>query len=276
MYLYQFEAFTTPCELHIEAICNTSADSAAKTVMTYAKQLEYSYGFFRKTSDVYAINHRSKNSHIISDEFAGLIKMALFYNKVTCGIFDIALSGTLKASLNSSSLEEYQQHRNELLPFASCEHISLEGNCLSFSNAFTKIDLGGLVKEYAVDQAVLQLQNLGIKSALINFGGDIAAYGTCHGNPWKIGIQNPDDIDSNLIEVALNDGSVCTSGHSKRYTTIENENITHIISASQSYASSTQISVVAPTTLDAGIWSTVLLIKQDLILPAHIQLVHNV
>ena len=120
--------------------------------------------------------------------------MALFYNKVTCGIFDIALSGTLKASLNSSSLEEYQQHRNELLPFASCEHISLEGNCLSFSNAFTKMDLGGLVKEYAVDQAVLQLQNLGIKSALINFGGDIAAYGTCHGNPWKIGIQNPDAL----------------------------------------------------------------------------------
>ncbi|MBV5348301.1 FAD:protein FMN transferase [bacterium] len=63
------------------------------------------------------------------------------------------------------------------------------------------MDFGGLVKEYAVDQAALQLQKLGIKFALVNFGGDISAYGTCHNEPWKVGLQDPDSLNLNLVEV---------------------------------------------------------------------------
>lgn len=273
MYLYDFEAFTTPCELHLEALEHTEADTAAQKIISHAKQLEYRYGFFRETSEIYALNHRSKNSHSISDELAGLLKIAFFYTKMTQGVFDIALSGTLKASFKAPTLEEYHKQRNALRPFASSEHIYLEGNQLTFSNAFTKIDFGGLVKEYAVDQSVVLLQNLGITSALINFGGDIATYGMCHDTPWRIGIQNPDALNSNLMEVELNNRSLCTSGHSKRYTTIENEKITHIVGVSQGYAHSKQISVIAPTTLDAGVWSTALLINPSLPLPEHIQLV---
>lgn len=275
MYLYQFEAFTTPCELHIEASSNASADDAAQAIIAYTKQLEYRYGFFQETSEVYAVNHRSDNNLIISDEFAGLMQMALFYQKVTQGVFDIALAGTLKASFKAPTLEEYQRLRKTLLPFASCEQISLAGNRLLFANDYTKIDLGGLVKEYAVDQAVLQLQAFGITSALVNFGGDISAFGTCHNKPWKIGVQDPDVANSNIIEVELNNRSLCTSGHHKRFTTIENETISHIISAKLCSKKHTQISIIAPTTVDAGIWSTALLINPILIPPAHIQLLHT-
>lgn len=94
MYLYQFEAFTTFCELHIEANNNsTSADYAAQIVITYVKQLEYRYGFFQETSELYAINNRTNNTHSISDELAGFIGMALFYTQMTQGIFDVDLSG---------------------------------------------------------------------------------------------------------------------------------------------------------------------------------------
>lgn len=276
MYLYQFEAFTTPCELHIEASSNASADDAAQAIISSAKQLEHRYGFFQDTSELYAINHRTDNSFLISDEFVALLQIALFYTKVTQGVFDIALSGTLKASFKAPSLEEYQQVRNTLLPFASSEHISLTGNRLTFFNDYTKIDFGGLVKEYAVDQAVLQLQAFGITSALVNFGGDIAAFGTCHDKPWKIGIQDPDSPDSNIMEVELTNCSLCTSGHSKRFTTIENEPMSHVISAKQSDKKHIQISIIAPTTVDAGVWSTALLINPNLKPPAHIQLVHTV
>ncbi len=273
MYLYDFEAFTTACELHIETSDHAVADAAVQSIIAHAKRLEYCYGFFRETSEIYALNHRSKNSHIISDELAGLIRIALFYTKMTHGVFDIALSGTLKASFKASSLEEYHEQKDILLPFASSKHIHLEGNQLTFSNNFTKIDFGGLVKEYAVDEAVVLLQESGITSALINFGGDIAAYGMCHDTPWKIGIQNPDSLDLNLMEIELNNRSLCTSGHSKRYTTIENEKITHIIGSSQRYENFKQISIIAPTTLDAGVWSTALLINPGLPLPEHIQLI---
>jgi len=201
--------------------------------------------------------------------------MALFYTKMTQGVFDIALSGTLKASLKASTLEKYHAMRDTLLPFASSEHIVLEGNQLIFSNDFTKIDFGGLVKEYAVDQAVVLLQNIGITSALINFGGDIAAYGTCHNNPWKIGIQNPDSLELNLMEVELHNQSLCTSGHSKRFNEIEKIKISHIIPSNPALQNCNQVSILAPTTVDAGIWSTALLINPNLILPAHIKLINT-
>lgn len=273
MYLYNFEAFTTSCELHIEAPAQAEADNAAQIIISHTKRLEHCYGFFRETSELYAINNRTNNTHIISDEFAGLIQMALFYTKITQGVFDIALSGTLKASFKATTLEEYYTIRDTLIPFASSEHVLLEGNQLTFSNDFTKIDFGGLVKEYAVDQAVVLLQNIGITSALINFGGDIAAYGTCHNNPWKIGIQNPNSLDLNLMEVELHNHSLCTSGHSKRFNEIERIKISHIIPSDPALQNCSQVSIIAPTTVDAGIWSTALLINPTLIFPAHIKLI---
>jgi thiamine biosynthesis lipoprotein len=274
LYLYQFEAFTTPCELHIEALSNATADYVAHTIITSTKQLESRYSFFQKTSEVYAVNNRSENSLTISDEFAGLLEIAFFYHKMTQGVFDIALAGTLKAVFKAPSQDDYQKLKNTLLPFSSSEHINLAGNRLFFNNDYTKIDFGGLVKEYAVDQAVLQLQSCGITSALVNFGGDIAAFGTCHDKPWKIGIQDPCSADLNVIEVELNNVSLCTSGHSKRFTTIENETISHIIGINQINNKCTQISVMAPTTVDAGVWSTTLLINPNLNPPHHIDIIN--
>jgi thiamine biosynthesis lipoprotein len=277
VYLYNFEAFTAPCELHIEAPTLSSANEAAQVVITDTKRLEVRYSFFNPASEVYALNHRSEHIQILSDELSGLIALALFYTEMTQGAFDIALAGTLKAASKASSLPEYIRLKEDLLPFASSQQLQLDGNSLKFPNNLTKIDLGGLVKEYAVDQAVLRLQNLGIKSALINFGGDISAYGTCHGSPWAIGIQDPEIPEQNLLEVRLDNRSLCTSGHSKRYVTIEDEKITHIVSSfAKTEHSYRQASIMAPTALDAGIWSTAILANPNLLLPAHIELVNAI
>ncbi|MDD5161154.1 MAG: FAD:protein FMN transferase [Sulfuricurvum sp.] len=221
---------------------------------------------------IYPLNYRSFDTHLLSDELAGFIQLSLFYTNVTLGAFDIALAGTLKETAKVSSIYEYQAKRNNLLPFASSSHLSLKGNCLTFSNPITKIDLGGLVKEYAVDQSVLQLQSMGITSALINFGGDIAAFGTCHAQPWRVGVQSPDNPNINIMEVELYDSSLCTSGHSKRYSIIQSEKISHIVTPSDLSGSYSQASILAPTTIDAGIWSTAVLVNPNLVLPAHIQM----
>jgi len=62
---------------------------------------------------------------------------------------------------------------------------------------------------------------------------------------------------------------ICT-----RYTMIDNQKISHIQSKKQIYNNSTQqISVTAPTTVDAGVWSTALLIAPQLVLPEHIHII---
>lgn len=273
MHRFEFEAFSTPCELHIDASNESTAAYAVKAIFENAKRLERLYSFFRNDSDLYALNERTSEQHQLSDELAGLIRLALFYTDATKGVFDIATAGTLKYLSHLASLDEYNRQKEKLIPFASSSHLLLEGNSLTFDNAVTKIDLGGLVKEYAVDQSVFILQSLGIASALVNFGGDIAAIGKCEDIPWRIGIQDPEDFEKNLMEVELNDISLCTSGFSKRFVMIESEKISHVVSSLAMSKCYTQVSIIAPTTVDAGVWSTALLIDSSLKIPEHIQVI---
>lgn len=275
MYFYQFEAFSAPCELHIDAPTSLVANEAARAIFENTKRLESDYSFFQDGSKIHELNHRSCNYNVISDELAGLIQLSLFYSNLTQGAFDIAMAGTLKELADVSTLHGYWNKKKLLMPQASSSHLCLEGNTLIFSNSTTKIDLGGLVKEYAVDQSVFMLQSLGIASALINFGGDLCAFGMCHDLPWRIGIQDPKDFKSNLVEIDVHNASVCTSGHSKRFTKIQEEKFSHIVIPTKNSRLYSQVSILAPTTVDAGIWSTSLLVNPELILPPHVRLIHN-
>lgn len=242
MFIYRFESFTSSCELHIDVDNKIYADYVAHVILKETKYLEQKYGFFSETSELYKINHRTTNSVLIDEEFISLIQLSLFYYKKTLGAFDVAIDGTIK----------------------------LEENQLIFSDKNTKIDFGGLVKEYAVDLAISILKDCKIKSALVNFGGDLASLGSCNGIPWKIGIEDPYNIDKNIAIIEMDNNSLCSSGHSKRYKEINNEKVSHIkIKEKNDYQ---QISIIAPTTVDAGVWSTALLSKPSLIPPPHIQI----
>ena len=64
-----------------------------------------------------------------------------------------------------------------------------------------QLDLGGIAKGYAADQALRSLREAGVASALVNASGDIAI-----GNPppdlpgWKIGVA-PLDADRSAVGV---------------------------------------------------------------------------
>lgn len=265
MYLFEFEAFTTFCEVQIDSHDEYLAKKLANEIYCNTKRLEEQYSYFKESSQLYKVNHRNSNSLHVSDEFAGLLELSIFYSQKTDGAFDVAMAGTLKNNRDDTQT---------LYKFASITCISIKSNLLTFHNDVTKIDFGGLVKEYAVDQSILILKLAGIKSALINFGGDITAIGDHHGEIWNIGIEDPSDKNLNIAFIELTSASLCTSGNSKRYEEIDEKKFSHIISLQQNDYK--QISVVAPTTVDAGVWSTALLVNSQLIPPKHIKVVSKI
>jgi thiamine biosynthesis lipoprotein len=80
------------------------------------------------------------------------------------------------------------------------------------------LDPTGLVKGWAAERALGELKSGGVPAALINAGGDIAAYGRpAAGQPWRIGIRNPLAADKLLLMVELDGpGAVATSGAYER------------------------------------------------------------
>ncbi len=77
-----------------------------------------------------------------------------------------------------------------------------------------QLDLGGLVKGYAADETVGILSAAGVRSAIIDLGGDIFAMGSApNGREWRIGVQNPDAGRGVYFGIARVIGkSVVTSG----------------------------------------------------------------
>jgi thiamine biosynthesis lipoprotein len=76
------------------------------------------------------------------------------------------------------------------------------------------IDLGGIAKGYIADAVKDYLEDRGVKSAVLSFGGNIVTIGLKpDGSPWKVGIQDIDKPTGEYMLVALNfGGSTVTSG----------------------------------------------------------------
>jgi FAD:protein FMN transferase len=77
-------------------------------------------------------------------------------------------------------------------------------------------DPTGLVKGWAVERALAVLRGSGIAAAMVNGGGDLAAFGSpAPGRRWRVGIRHPWRADSlaGIIEV---EAAVATSGSYER------------------------------------------------------------
>lgn len=70
------------------------------------------------------------------------------------------------------------------------------------------IDLGGIAKGYAVDQAVASLRASGVTSGLVNAGGDLRAFGP---RSWPIELQHPVVTARTRPLVRLRDAALASS-----------------------------------------------------------------
>jgi thiamine biosynthesis lipoprotein len=92
------------------------------------------------------------------------------------------------------------------------------------------IDLGGIAKGYAIDQAAERLRQGGVRHALINVGDDIMALGGHpDGSPWRVGIRHPRQPGTLLQVLALREQAIATSGDYANYFSHHGRRYTHLL-----------------------------------------------
>ncbi|MCS7272585.1 MAG: FAD:protein FMN transferase [Fimbriimonadales bacterium] len=92
-----------------------------------------------------------------------------------------------------------------------------------------QLDLGGIAKGFACDEALRVLRRYGIRHALIQMGGDIVAGEAPPGEAgWKIALApaTPEDTTEYAL---LRNGALSTSGSTEQYAEIEGRRYAHII-----------------------------------------------
>jgi thiamine biosynthesis lipoprotein len=93
-----------------------------------------------------------------------------------------------------------------------------------------KVGFGAIGKGYAANRAKMIMIDHGIKSGLINAGGDLIAWGKQeNGDPWKIGIADPAKEKEYIAWLSVSDKSVVTSGNYEKFVIIDGKKYGHII-----------------------------------------------
>ena len=105
--------------------------------------------------------------------------------------------------------------------------IDEEKDTVFFSDPEVRLDVGAIAKGYAVQQVCGSAPT----GLLISVGGNVCATGPKPetGQPWVVGIQNPDAPEEYLHTIYVEDFSVVTSGDYQRYFTVDGVAYHHII-----------------------------------------------
>lgn len=188
-----------------------------------------------KNSEIYKLNSREISE--VSDETAELISKGLHYGELSGGRFDIAIE-PLSALWNftadtpsvpsAEAIAKAQSH-------VDYRAVSLSGNTVSFSNDYTRLDLGAIAKGYIADKVKELLVSRGVTRAIINLGGNVLCIGgKTDTNGFEIGIQYPFN-DGSIASVNASDLSVVTSGTYERYFEEDGKFYHHILDPDTGY-----------------------------------------
>lgn len=189
-------------------------------------------------SEVSRVNADSGKAPVaVSADTFDLIDRALSFSRLSAGHFDITIGPVV--SLWGIGTENPRVPAPEALAGATAltNYASVildpRERSVYLPAAGQAIDLGGIAKGWAIAAVVSELKTAGVKTALINFGGNVCTIGTkADGSPWRIGIQDPWDLRGKYIAViAVGERSVATSGKYERYFIDGDRRYHHILDA---------------------------------------------
>ena len=228
------------------------AEKAFNDVFKEINRLDYLMSNYKEESELSRVNKNAASEPTTCDnELAYVIEQSLQYSDITDGAFDITIGPLMKkwGFFKEQGKIPDKEELKSVLESVSYQNIIIGEEVkkslfrdpsivktISFSNSGTQIDLGGIGKGYAVDMATRVLKGNGINSALINFAGNIYAYGTPPGrDSWVIGLQHPRKSEGLLGSFEIRDKAVSTSGDYEKFFNIDGERYSHIIDPRTGY-----------------------------------------
>ncbi len=121
-----------------------------------------------------------------------------------------------------------------------------------------RLDLNGIAKGYAVDLAITALQTSGIRSAVVNAGGDLRVFGTV---PIAVQLRDPGTGALRNVSLELTNQALASSGGRLHWrTNATGRRHPTILSTRGGFRGSASVSVIAATAAIADALSKVALL----------------
>jgi thiamine biosynthesis lipoprotein len=255
-------AMSTPVNLAFVA-STTVAREFQRSAIDWIARFEARYSRFLPESIVGQINARAGGDWLdIDDDADRLLSICAEMHDLTRGVFDAAALPLLriwdwKADPPRIPGESEILAAREISGWAK---VRRRPRGIRLPIAGMGIDLGGIGKEFAVDQLVSLAREFGIADVMIDIGQDIRVAGHPPGkDAWYIGLEEPDRPGECWTAVRLTDRAVATSGDYFRSFQLAARRYGHILDPRTGLPVSNgcqAVSVIAPDCVTAGILST--------------------
>ncbi len=266
-----FRAMNTDVNAWLWSEDQRSARRALHEVEQFFHATHARFTRFDPTSELSALNASAGQPFAASPEMFEVVKLALKFSDLTSGLFNPTIIGALEAAGYDRTFEMMKETDRRPVVTSSlsaASSIVLDAMQRTITLPLgVRIDLGGIVKGWAVQRATQQLAIHG--PCLVDAGGDIMTIGSVPGTlGWSIDLADPFDHERDVMTLRIRDQAVATSGIDRRqWQRPDGTRQHHLIDPRTGQPSTSDLltaTVVAPAAIDAEVYAkTVFLLGSE-------------
>ena len=239
-----------------------NAKKAVQAAFQEIDRIDKKFNSKTEGSIIYRLNHASNKEIPLDQEgkflFETIQKAYLLSHKK----YDITISPLFK-------LWNFEQPERAKIPGkislekslkeVDVDKVIIQGNRLKLLSPVKEIDTGSFLKGYALARAEKVLQEKGLKSAFISSISSIDLLGSKPGGkPWRIALENPENINEMLGILSLKDKALGVSGDYQTYVEIQGKRYHHILDKATGYpvTDKKMVVVLCKDGFEADVYST--------------------
>jgi thiamine biosynthesis lipoprotein len=253
-YEFQKPLMGSPFKLVFYAPTDSIANRAAEHAFKRIEQLDNSMSDYKDGSEINELSATSgTNTWLkVSPELFDIINKSKAISSKTGGNFDITIGPAVQLWRRAMRRNTFPE-KAELDALAGKIgyrriRLNTRGKKVKLTQSGMRLDLGGIGKGYAADEALKVLRSHKISSAFVDAGGDLALADAPPGtNGWKIAINSGTSQDS-ASTVELANVGIATSGANFRFLEHDGKTYSHIVNPKTGVGLTTHIrtTVIAP------------------------------
>lgn len=260
---FEYEAphMGTTARLVVYASNRAQADTGARAAFARIAEIEARLSDYREDSELSALGRAAGGpAMVVSRDLFQVLARAQDLARRSEGAFDVtagALSRLWRTARRTGTLPDPAEivaalglvgHPHlELLPAARRARLDRPG---------MRLDLGGIAKGYAADEALAILRNKRLPSSLVVLGGEVVAGAPPPGlSGWTVAVRTPGPVHEPLL---VAEGAVSTSGDEEQALEVDGMRYSHVYDprTGQALTGRRSVTIVAREGMDADALAT--------------------
>jgi len=224
----------TKFQLVVYAQDTIQAEAAFEKAFSRIATLDGLLSDYQPESVISQLSAASPTRRTVPLDVFGVLERAQHFSRLTDGAFDVTVGPLTK--------QWRRARRRKQLPeaamLAEARHavghtlmkLAAETHTVELTRGNMRLDLGGIAKGFAADEAVRVMRSLGLPRVLVNAGGDIVAGDPPPGQPgWRVGVAPLDPRQPPSQVLLVQNAAVATSGDAWQFVELNGKRYSHII-----------------------------------------------